>query len=59
MASTPFQNCPRCLLRERAQVPMVLAPAPRRFGRNSSELDRVTEAKSRLVPGSRRSQQRT
>ena len=48
-ATSPFQNCPRCLLRDRAQVTMVYAPAERRFGRTTDDLDRIAEAKSRLT----------
>lgn len=47
-ASSPFQNCPRCLLREGAQVGMVVERAPRRFMRNTADLDRIVEAKNRL-----------
>ena len=52
-ATSPFQNCPRCLLRDRAQVTMVYAPPARRFGRTAGELDRIAEAKSRLTRDSR------
>ncbi len=48
-ASSPFQNCPRCLLRESAQVGMVVERAPKRFMRNASDVDRIAEAKARLA----------
>jgi hypothetical protein len=48
-ASSPFQNCPRCALREGAKVGMVIERAPRRFMRSTAELDRITEAKARLT----------
>ena len=48
-ASSPFQNCPRCLLRDKAQVLMVYAPPHRRFGRDPDDLGRIAEAKSRLT----------
>ena len=47
-ASSPFQNCPRCLLREHTAVMMVVAPEPRRFGRRAADMDRIAEAKARL-----------
>ena len=48
-ASSPFQNCPRCMLRDQIQVIMVPAPAPRRFGRTPADLERIAEAKSRVT----------
>lgn len=49
-ASSPFHNCPRCLLRTGAQVVMVTnMRAPRRFTRPAAELDRIAEAKARLT----------
>ena len=48
-ASSPFQNCPRCALREGAQVGMVVERAPRRFMRTTAEVDRIAEAKARLT----------
>lgn len=48
-ARSPFQNCPRCALREGAQVGMVVERAPRRFMRTSAEVDRIVEAKARLT----------
>lgn len=47
-AKSPFQNCPRCLLREGAQVGMVIERAPKRFIRSSADVDRIAEAKARL-----------
>ena len=47
-ATSPFQNCPRCLLRDRAAVMMVVAPEPRRFGRRAADMERIAEAKARL-----------
>jgi hypothetical protein len=50
-AKSPFQNCPRCLLRDRAAVLMVdLRKPPRRFGRAPADLERISEAKARLRP---------
>ena len=48
-ASSPFQNCPRCALREGAHVGMVVERAPRRFMRSTADLDRIVEAKNRLA----------
>ena len=48
-ASSPFQNCPRCALREGAQVGMVIERAPRRFMRTTADVDRIIEAKARLT----------
>jgi hypothetical protein len=48
-ASSPFQNCPRCALREQKQILMVLERTPpRRFGNRGAEVDRIAEAKARL-----------
>jgi hypothetical protein len=47
-ARSPFQNCPRCLLRDSTAVMMVVAPEPRRFGRRAGDIDRIAEAKARL-----------
>ena len=47
-ATSPFQNCPRCLLRDQTAVMMVVAPAPRRFGRRAGDMERIAEAKARL-----------
>jgi ssDNA-binding Zn-finger/Zn-ribbon topoisomerase 1 len=46
-ARSPFQNCPRCLLRDRQAVMMVATKEPR-FRRDTDELDRITEAKARF-----------
>ena len=49
-ARAPFQNCPRCALREHAQVPMGgEARGPRRFARDAADLTRIAEAKARLT----------
>jgi hypothetical protein len=50
-ARSPFQNCPRCLLRQQTAVMMqpVLDP-PQRFGRGPADVQRIAEAKSRLRP---------
>ena len=50
-ARSPLQNCPRCLLRDKASVTMVLcAEPPRRFGRSTADVERIAEAKSRFSP---------
>ena len=44
---SPFQYCPRCMLRHQAQRAMhPSAPPNRRFTRNPADLDRITEAKT-------------
>lgn len=49
-ASSPFQNCPRCLLRDGAQVLMVSTfRAERRFARPVGDFERIAEAKARLT----------
>ena len=49
-ATSPFQNCPRCLLRESASIMMVAgAGPPRRFGRGAPDMERIAEAKARLT----------
>jgi hypothetical protein len=53
-ARSPFQNCPRCLLRERTAVLMVdMRKPPRRFGRAPADVDRIAQAKARLNPPAR------
>ncbi len=47
-ATSPFQNCPRCLLRDKTAVMMIAAAEPRRFGRRAGDMDRIAEAKARL-----------
>jgi hypothetical protein len=47
-AASPFQNCPRCLLRDNTAVMMIAAKAPRRFGRRAGDMDKIAEAKARL-----------
>jgi hypothetical protein len=50
-ARSPFQNCPRCLLRAKTAVMMVATQEPsRRAGRDREKLDRIAEAKARLRP---------
>ncbi len=50
-ARSPFQNCPRCLLREGTATMMIVASdPPRRFGRAPADLERIAEAKARLRP---------
>jgi hypothetical protein len=49
-ASSPFHNCPRCLLRDKAQVVMIsTTEAPHRFGRGIADVERINEAKARLT----------
>jgi hypothetical protein len=45
---SPFQACPRCLLRDRTQTAMQVVRAPRRFSRADADLERVTQARARL-----------
>jgi hypothetical protein len=45
---SPFQACPRCLLRDRAHRTMQLVREPRRFSRTPTAVDRFTEARDRL-----------
>jgi hypothetical protein len=53
-ARSPFQNCPRCLLRDEVAVMMVAtAEPPRRFGRSTADLERIAEAKARIKPPAR------
>ena len=53
-ARSPFQNCPRCLLRNEIAVMMVaMANPPRRFGRSAVDLERIAEAKARIKPRAR------
>jgi hypothetical protein len=50
-ARSPFQNCPRCLLRESTAVMMVVESDPQgRLGRRGSEgqVEQIADAKSRL-----------
>jgi hypothetical protein len=48
-ARSPFQNCPRCLLRDSASVMMVpTAEPPPRFGRTPADVERIAEAKTRV-----------
>ena len=45
---SPFQACPRCLLRENVQTTMQVVREPRRFSRDPAGLDRISEARARL-----------
>jgi Zn-finger nucleic acid-binding protein len=45
---SPFQACPRCLLRDNTQRTMQSVRQPRRFSRPPLDLERVTEARARL-----------
>ncbi len=45
---SPFQACPRCLLREHVHTTMQVVREPRRFSRKPHDLERVTEARARL-----------
>ena len=45
---SPFQPCPRCLLRDRAHRTMQLVRAPRRFTRQPADFERFAEARARL-----------
>jgi Zn-finger protein len=47
-AGSPFQACPRCLLRHRAHRTMQLVREPRRFTRDPADLERFAEARARL-----------
>jgi hypothetical protein len=50
-ARSPFQNCPRCLLRTKTNIMMVTTREPPRRAareRDAAQLERVAEAKSRL-----------
>lgn len=47
-ARSPFQACPRCLLRENVQTTMQLVREPRRFSRDPARLGRISEARARL-----------
>jgi hypothetical protein len=48
-ARSPFQNCPRCMLREqRATMMVAMSEPPRRFGRGPADVERIAEAKARL-----------
>jgi Zn-finger nucleic acid-binding protein len=45
---SPFQACPRCLLRDNTQRTMQAVRQPRRFSRPPAEIARVAEARARL-----------
>jgi hypothetical protein len=50
VARSPFQNCPRCLLRDGSVHAMVVTDdPPRRFGRYAADVERIAEAKARLT----------
>jgi hypothetical protein len=46
-ARSPFQACPRCLLRHGRSEPMRVVREPARFAR-ASEFHRISQAKARL-----------
>ncbi len=46
---SPFQACPRCLLRDKSHRTMQLVRAPRRFNRTPNEVERFAEARARLT----------
>lgn len=46
---SPFQACPRCLLRDNTQRTMQAVRQPRRFSRPPVALERATEARARLT----------
>jgi reverse gyrase len=46
---SPFQACPRCLLRDRTHRTMQLVREPRRFTREPSDFERFAEARARLA----------
>ena len=49
-AVSPFQSCPRCLMRSNLQVELVeVAEPPHRFSRKPPEYERIAEAKARLL----------
>jgi hypothetical protein len=55
-ARSPFQNCPRCMLRSKTAVMMVVTTeSPRRRQRDieAAKLERIAEAKARLSPPAR------
>lgn len=53
-ARSPLQECPRCKVRGRARVAMVvMTDPPRRFSRQTDALDRIAEANARLRPPAR------
>jgi Zn-finger nucleic acid-binding protein len=45
---SPFQACPRCLLRDRTSRQMQLVRQPRRFSRDPVAFERFAEARARL-----------
>ncbi len=47
-ARSPFQNCPRCLLRS-GQLNQMMPTGQPRFARDSETVDRIAEAKARLT----------
>ena len=46
-ARSPFQACPRCMLRHGRHEPMRVVREPARFSR-TPDLDRISQAKARL-----------
>ena len=51
-ARSPFQACPRCMLRHGRHEPMGVVREPSRFSRRA-DLDRIGQAKARLSGPSR------
>jgi reverse gyrase len=45
---SPFQACPRCLLRDRTHRTMQPVREPRRFKRDPVSFERLAEARARL-----------
>ena len=52
-AGSPFQACPRCLLKDRTHRTMELVREPTRFSRQRDDLARVTRERARLRPPAR------
>ena len=48
-ARSPFQACPRCMLRDRSHRTMQVVREPRRFTRTPTEVERFAEARARLA----------
>ena len=51
-ARSPFQSCPRCMLRHGRHETMRSVREPARFAR-AAEMDRIAQAKARLVAPAR------
>ena len=48
VAGSPFQACPRCLLKDRTHRTMEVVREPSRFTRQRDDLARVTRERARL-----------